>query len=694
VAQLAMSNSFLPQYAKLEPKVRKAVDAAIAKFAEHSHAGLHLEKINHARDPRIRTIRIDQYWRGVVLAPEQGDVFCLITVLGHDEAIRHAASRRFSVNQAIGVIEVRDQDAIDSLEPVLEQVSLSTDTRLFTHVSDKEMARLGIDDAVMPVVRLLINDVHLQAMEKMLPEPQYVALLALAEGMTVEQAWAEVAACLPPEVTPTPVAADDLVTAMRRSPGQIVFLEGPEDLRRVLAHPFDAWRIFLHPLQRKVALRESYPGSAQVTGGAGTGKTVTALHRAKHLALRNEQARILLTTFTASLARTLEKQLELIVDDPVIRGRVEVGTVDSVAFGVVSRHRGRPNIVSKDMLDSFWHDAAEKLPYSPVFLAREWEQVILAQNLTTEDAYLACSRSGRGVPLSKKQRAVVWQAIATVVDRLAETGTSTFHQLVAEAALLTAGTPGYEHVLVDEAQDLHPNQWRLLRALVPDGPDDLFIVGDPHQRIYDSNVSLKRLEIKVHGGRSTRLKLNYRTTQEILNWAIPVLGLIPPTGLDDAPDTLIGYRSPLHGRRPVVSRFAHREAELEGLARQVRRWLDDGIEPNAIGVTARRKYLLSEASERLNAEGIKTFQAPSRSMGVQVGTMHSMKGLEFRCVAVIGVEDEMVPLRSAVTPEDEDAKAHNQDLQKERCLLFVACTRTRDHLYVSHTGTPSPFLPA
>ncbi|MDB4873399.1 MAG: helicase, partial [Gemmatimonadales bacterium] len=394
------------------------------------------------------------------------------------------------------------------------------------------------------------------------------------------------------------------------------------------------------------------------------------------------------------LAQTLVKQLELIVDDPVVRGRIEVGTVDSVAFGVVSRYRGRPNIVSKDLLDSFWHDAAEKLQYSPVFLAREWEQVILAQNVSTEDAYLACSRSGRGVALSKAQRAVVWQAIATVVDRLAESGTSTFHQLAAEAALLTAGTPEYEHILVDEAQDLHPNQWRLLRALVPDGPDDLFIVGDPHQRIYDSNVSLKRLEIKVHGGRSTRLKLNYRTTQEILNWAIPVLGLTSPTGLDDAPDTLTGYRSPLHGRRPGVTRFADREAELDGLVRQVRRWLDDGIEPDSIGVTARRKYLVSEASKRLNAEKIKTFQAPSRSMGVQVGTMHSMKGLEFRCVAVIGVEDEMVPLRSAVTPEDEDAKAHGQDLQKERCLLFVACTRTRDHLYVSHVGAPSPFLPS
>jgi hypothetical protein len=693
VAQLAMSNSFLPQYAKLEPKVRKAVDAAIAKFAEHSHAGLHLEKVNHARDPRIRTIRIDQYWRGVVLAPEEGDVFCLIAVLGHDEAIRYAASRRFSVNQAIGVIEVRDQDAIDSLEPVLEEVSLSTDTRLFTHVSDKEMARLGIDDAVMPVVRLLINEVHLQAMEKMLPEPQYIALLALAQGMTVEQAWAEVAACLPPEVTPTPVAPDDLVTAMRRSPGQIVFIEGPADLRRVLAHPFDAWRIFLHPLQRKVALRDSYLGSAQVTGGAGTGKTVTALHRARHLAVKNPEAWILLTTFTKPLAQTLQKQLELIVEDPEIRERIKVSTVDAAAFSIVSQHRGRPNVASQDMLESLWLDTAEGLSHSPVFLEREWEQVILAQDITSEAQYLTCSRSGRGTPLSRAQRTVVWQAIMTVVERLREEGKSTFHQLAGEAARLVDGAPVYQHVIVDEAQDLHPLQWRLLRGLVPVGPDDLFIVGDPHQRIYESHVSLASLGINVRGARSTRLKLNYRTTQEILGWAVPLLGLVPATGLDDTPDTLEGYRSPMHGRRPAVFSYVDREAELDGLVQHLRKWLGEGIEPNSIGVAARSTWLVNRVSERLAAEGLKSFLAPSNSVGVQIGTMHRMKGLEFRCVAVIGVDADMIPKRDRVTPKEEDAKAHAQDLQKERCLLFVACTRARDHLYVSHTQAPSPFLP-
>jgi superfamily I DNA/RNA helicase len=486
------------------------------------------------------------------------------------------------------------------------------------------------------------------------------------------------------------VDTTDLVTAMQRTPEQVVFLSGPEELREILAHPFDIWRVFLHPVQRKVALRKSYSGPAQVTGGAGTGKTVTALHRARYLAAGNEKARILLTTFTKSLAEALNRQLALLIEDPVVRGRVEVKHIDSVSYGIVARHH-RPVIAGPDVVDPLWEEAAEGLPYSSTFLRREWEHVLLAQDLVSESEYLACSRTGRGVPLSKTQRSAVWKAIAGVVEELRAAGRSAFPQLANEAAELVGG-PEYDHVIIDEAQDMHPTHWRLLRRLVASGPDDLFIVGDPHQRIYDSHVSLASLGINVRG-RSAKLKLNYRTTQEILSWAVPLLGLTPAQGLDDSADTLDGYRSPMHGRRPSVQGFDDLDAELDGLVRQVREWLDDGVEPTAIGVAARTRYLQNKALARLKDAGIRAYQVDSKTAGVRAGTMHRMKGLEFRCVAVIGVDDATVPSCSAITPEGEDPKAHAQDVQKERCLLFVACTRSRDHLYVSYSGVASEFLP-
>jgi superfamily I DNA/RNA helicase len=218
-------------------------------------------------------------------------------------------------------------------------------------------------------------------------------------------------------------------------------------------------------------------------------------------------------------------------------------------------------------------------------------------------------------------------------------------------------------------------------------------VGDPHQRIYDSRVSLAKLGIQVRG-RSRRLTMNYRTTQEILAFAVPRLGDTPATGLDDQADSLDGYRSPMHGGTPEVYSASSHEDELAALVRHVKGWLDSGIEAHAIGIAARAGYLAKQARTALEAEGIPTLSlaAKGRRSAVRGGTMHGMKGLEFQAVAVVGVSDGIVPMASAVTPADTDRIAHAQDLQRERCVLFVACTRARDHLYVSYSGTPSPFL--
>ena len=355
MARLAIAKGFLAEYAKLEKGVQSAVEAAIAKFAEHTHAGLHLEKLQHGRDDRIRTIRVDQFWRGVVLAPDSGDTYCLITVLPHDKAIAYATSRRFSVNQALGVLEIRDEETIEQLQPSLRAVTSPGDQRLFADVRDADLTRLGVDAQILPLVRLLTSDAHLEALQPVLPEAQYTALLALASGMSLEEAWAEVAQLLPADVAPEQVDPGDLVSAMERTPAQVTFVSGQEELQCILAHPFAAWRTFLHPSQRKIAHRKSYVGPAQVTGGAGTGKTVTALHRAAFLAERADEkpqgqpagprrpgASVLLTTYTRNLADALDVQLALLVEDPAIRQRIEVTNVDRLAYSIVRQARGAP----------------------------------------------------------------------------------------------------------------------------------------------------------------------------------------------------------------------------------------------------------------------------------------------------------------------------------------------------------------
>jgi superfamily I DNA/RNA helicase len=696
VARLAIARGFLAEYARLQKDVQSAVDAACAKFARHPYPGMLLEKPQYGRDDRIRMIRVNSRWRGVVLAPATGDTYCLVTVLPPDEANDYATNHRFSVNRAVGILEVRDEEAIQQLRPSLQEIAGTDDKRLFADVSDADLTRLGVDAQILPTVRLLTRGADLETLQTVLPEAQYAALHALAGGMTVDEAQNEVARLLYADTPRGQVDPDDLVSAMERTPGQVTFVSGHEELQLILAHPFAAWRTFLHPSQRKIAYRASYAGPAQVTGGPGTGKTVTVLHRAAFLAER--AGPLLLTTFHGNLADALHTQLDLLIRDADVRRRIEVLNVDRLAYRIVKQARGSPVIADQRVLRTRWAKAAAAagLNFTPAFLKNEWEQVILAQDLRTEQAYLTCLRTGRGQPLTKPQRSQVWQAAQEVTAELAAARESTHLQLANEATRLLgqAGAPRYRHILVDEAQDLHPSQWRLLRAAVAPGPDDLFIAADPHQRIYDNRVSLASLRISVRG-RSRRLSLNYRTTQEILAWAVPLLGADPVTGLDGEVDSLLGYRSPMHGQRPQLRVAATRSEEFDLLSERIRSWLATGIEAQAIGVAARSASLVREARDALKADGIMTVSPNGRgsTQAVRAGTMHAMKGLEFQAVAVIGIEQGLVPEPAAVTPESEDAVVHAQDLQRERCVLFVACTRARDHLYVSGTGEPSMFLP-
>ncbi len=721
MARLAIAKGFLAEYAKLDKDARRAVEALVTEFAQRPHAWRYLEKPRQSLDDRIRFFRVNSLWRGVVLAPDTGDTYCLITILPHDKAYAYAAGHRFGVNQALGVLEARDEQTIRQLRPSLQSAAKPDDRRLFADVTDAGLTRLGVDAQVLPLVRLLANEADLERLQMALPDAQYAALHALSCGMTVDEAWAEVARLLPGGAPPEQVDQGDLIAAMERRPDQVTFVSGEQELPLILARPFAAWRTFLHSSQRQIAYKPSYAGPAQVTGGPGTGKTVTVLHRAAFLAARAATPsgagqpatagqvsrpgpgamRILLTTFTGNLAEALDAQLGLLIPDDAVRSRIEVLNVDRLAYGVVKQARGNPVIADERVLRTRWAQAAADagLAFTPAFGKNEWEQVILAQDLRTEQDYLACPRTGRGRPLTRAQRRQVWRAAQRVTAELAAARESTHLQLANEAThlLRQAGEPRYRHILVDEAQDLHQAQWRLLRAAVAPGPDDLFIAADPHQRIYNSRVSLASLQISVRG-RSRRLSLNYRTTQEILAWAVPLLGTDPVVGLDGEVDSLLGYRSPIRGQRPQLAVAAARAGEFAALAERIHSWLSTGIEPQAIGVTARSASLVRQAREALTADGIMT--VPLRGLGVRgdaqavrVGTMHAMKGLEFQAVAVIGVERGQVPEPAAITPESEDAVTHAQDLQRERCVLFAACTRARDHLFVSGTGTPSPFLP-
>ncbi|MFJ9735988.1 UvrD-helicase domain-containing protein [Streptomyces sp. NPDC101171] len=707
---LAFDIGFFAELPKLQPPVRKGVLDAWEKFSRltldqvRKDKGLRLEALEKAKDKHIRTIRIDKFWRGVLLAPSAGETYVLLRVMPHDDAITWAAKQKSSINQVTRAVEIRDAATLDEITPAYERVAeASPKERLFAKYSDGDLKALGIDDETLRQARSLVDKEQLEVFAPLLPQDQREVLQYLAEGFPVQEVWQDIVAPAL-QASTQPVDTQDYETAIRHSRARIALVSASEELRDILEKPFAAWRVFLHPSQRKVAYRASYSGPAQVTGGPGTGKTVVALHRVKHLlGYLRDGDRILLTTYTNALVDALRSGLESLVEDPELRARVDISTVDGFASRVVAEVPDavalRPLMSNEE--ESRWGKAAKATGFtgSAQFLAQEYRHVILAQDIGTLAEYEAADRRGRGSRLTAAERPLVWQVVERFTADLAADASRTWLQTCAEAAqLLGEKGPQYRHVVVDEAQDLHPAQWRLLRAAVPARPDDLFIAGDPHQRIYDSKVSLKSLGIKV-AGRAVKLRKNYRSTQEILRWSTALLVGRPIDRLEDEgrEDTLLGYRSALHGDGPVVHAAATEDDELDALVAQVRTWLDAGVGAGEIGVSTRFNKTCAKAVSRLKAAGVAAASLRSAATdedgeSVRVGTMHSFKGLEFRCVAVIGVNDGSLPFAKAVTPPDVDAKQHETDMMSERCLLFVACTRARDSLYVSWSDEPSPFL--
>jgi UvrD/REP helicase N-terminal domain len=430
VAQLGIGVEFLHEFGKLEPSVRRRTVEAVEKFSAHTHAGLHLEKLTNPRDARVRTIRIDQFWRGVVLAPERGDQYVLLRVLPHDDAIDWARSRTFSVNPVSGILEVRD---VVALEELTGPAPAPTEPdRLFAKVGDADLRRLGIDDQVLAAARRIIDEAMLEAFTPLMPESQADVLQALAAGYDVEQVWADVVA---PRVPAEAVDTEDLAAAVERTQGRIALVDGPDELLALLAKPLALWRVFLHPSQEEVAYRPTYWGSAQVTGGPGTGKTVVALHRVKHLVTSRDlpPKSVLLTTYTRGLAEALERDLTQLLD-PEQRRAVEVLNVDRWALGVVRSEHGHVTVKRDDEL----LDRLASGPFPPAFLMEEWRQVVLANAVHTEEEYLGAPRRGRGRGLTKGQKRQVWATLAPFTEGLRRERIWTFLTLADEAAQVVA----------------------------------------------------------------------------------------------------------------------------------------------------------------------------------------------------------------------------------------------------------------
>ena len=701
--RMAMSADFLTAFAKLPSRQQRQVRTMIGRFERDSRSsGLSYEKIAGAMDPNMRSIRIDGSYRAIVLKPDEGNIHVLLWADKHDDAYQWATRHSCSVNSETGALQVYQP------RQVVEQASepsAADEPGIFGQLKRRELLRLGVPARMVSEVLGIRHEADLEEMAPRLPVEAYEALFLYMAGESYEQIILE------RETPSEPVDTADLAAALGRDDtrARFVVIDDDRELEEMFSAPLERWRVFLHPSQRRL-VEHHWNGPVRVLGGAGTGKTVVAMHRARWLA-RNlpPGGRILFTTFTRNLAADIELNLRAICT-PEEMGRIEVVNLDRWVQRLL-RGKGYRFRLVFDRHGDAWREALAKKPVglglSERFYDDEWEQVIQANGVTAREEYLRVPRTGRRVRLNRATRAAIWRVFEEYRAQLAERGVMEVADCYrAAAALLEQDRSGpdpapvsqsgaFVSVVVDEAQDMVAPAWRLIRDIVPRGPNDLFIVGDAHQRIYSRHrVVLGRCGIDIRG-RGKKLRLNYRTTEETRRWAAELLDRRSIDDLDGGPDDNRGVRSAARGPEPRIKHFRNREDQAAWLVRYMKELLDSSEPLRGVCIVARTGYERDAIRQELigadlPVEVLEAGSPDESSSGARLAAMYRVKGLEFDRMVIASVNENVVPLAAAL-PDDEGPDRTAAETA-ERALLYVAATRAKKELTVSSFGAPSPFL--
>ncbi|MCC6364956.1 MAG: DEAD/DEAH box helicase [Bryobacterales bacterium] len=698
---VALSNDFLLAYSSVQKSHQKKVREFIELFRERPDSpGIHYEPIESAKGKGLYSVRVDQAYRAVVFHPAS-TVYVLTWVDHHDAAYDWAASKTFQINPLTGALQVLNTEVVESA-PVAAELRGPRVAGLFDDVKDKHLLRLGLPETLLPLVRDLRTDADLEKAEKQIPQEAYEALFLLASGYSLDEVFQEV----DKRDDEVPVNTGDFVAALQNEDSRRRFyvVDEAKELTEILSAPLEQWRVFLHPKQRKlISMRAS--GPVRVLGGAGTGKTVVAMHRAQHLAeqvFTGKEDRILVTTFTKNLATDIFENLRKICAAEAM-ARVEVVNLDAWVSNFLRTQGYRHQVVFDDEGNECWRNALNLVPgelaLPESFYRTEWEDVIQAQNITSVEQYVKAARLGRGTRLGRDAKKRIWPVFQEYRAQMNEQGKKEYIDLIRDARSLLETrkiTLPYRSVVIDEAQDMSAEAFRLLRAIVPAGENDIFLVGDAHQRIYHHRVTLGQCGINIKG-RGKKLKVNYRTTEETRRFAVALLEGRDIDDLDGGQDQQKGYMSLTHGEPPIVRRFRNFGEEAAFVKARIQELASHGASPEAICVVGRTRKVLEAYTAYLRGEGMETYEirrdaAEQRDKpGVRIATMHRVKGLEFEHMLVVSANKGMVPLDQAIW-DGEDAVAKRNAETAERALLYVALTRAKKSASITGFGEFSPFL--
>ena len=706
--EFRIADTFTDSLARLAGEEQKAVKTtAFDLQLNPANPGLQFHQLERVKDPHFWSIRASRDVRIIVHRTAASLLLCYVG--HHDDAYKWAERRKLETHPKTGaaqLVEIRER--VEEIKiPKYVEAAPEPKPPLFAKLTDSELLGYGVPSEWLPDLRKTNEDSLLELADH-LPKEAAEALLDLATGVTPQPA-----SIVMPHVAVAPSLGREMPPARGyalESPVTATSFEHPdakrrfrlisnlEELEQALEYPWEKWTIFLHPAQQELVERD-FNGPARVAGSAGTGKTIVAVHRAVFLARKHEDSRVLLTTISEPLSNALGTKLRyLIGNQPRLGERIEVQSLSAIGKRLYEMNIGRPRFVTGDMLRELLSNAAQQTPesrFSLQFLLSEWEQVVDAWQLATWESYRDVVRLGRKTRLKEPQRAIAWSIFEKVKAALKPKQLITLSEMFSELAdfYATNISRPFEFIIVDEAQDVSIAQLRLLASLGKDSSNSLFFAGDLGQRIFQQPFSWKALGVDIRG-RSTTLRVNYRTSHQIRMKADRLLG---PEMADV--DGIVEHRkhtiSVFNGPPPIIQTFGSIEAESKGVSDWLKARTQEGLLPHEIAIFVRSasEFNRARAAAELASISFKVLddRVETAYGKASIATMHLAKGLEFRAVAVMACDDEIIPLQQRI-----ETVADDSDLEEvydtERQLLYVACTRARDQLLVTSVAPASEFL--
>ena len=679
----------------LPKKVQKKVVEFQDKFKKNPHGhAINLEPIAGFKDGNMRTARIGDDYRAIIgLLPN--DDYCLLYVDHHDEAMQWARNKRFERNKMTGTIQV--VPILTAAEPACADTPAESSQILpFAAYSDEQLLKIGVPENLLALVRGIRDLEDLDKNEDNLPADVFEHLFDLLDEKNIDQIIAE--------IEEGRNASDDAQNANNKS--HFIEITGENELEKYLDGDFEKWQIFLHPTQR-VLVESDYKGSVKVTGGGGTGKTVAALHRLKRLSEGAPRKSVLYTTYTKALIRNVRQKIRNL---HVNEDACVIDNIDGLLSEVASKYGIKPkgwNVLDYIKVDygktknqEIWEDIVDNnlTAFDADFLYQEYLDVIAYNNITDLKAYLRQPRRGRSKALSVKQRMEIWKLVEMYVAEKKEQHYFDRSELFNITAnyLNDNGIHPFAHIIADEIQDFSNPELRFLRALTPEGPNDLFMVGDPYQRIYNNRqINFSSVGINVRGKRSRRLKVNYRTTEEIKRQAVSVVKGCAYDNFDGEAEKLDGYVSLMHGPQPEYNVYPSPQEEQNAVLKFIKECHEGGISYKDIAIANPRRDGLRDFQSSLHISGMPYKNLENSDNGdvdgIVLSTMHNMKGLEFKVVIITGINHNSFPSKP-YNWNGMDKREQTNHMMNQRSLMYVAITRAMQKVLITGVGEKSELL--